>query len=172
MAQIGLIVLGSFLAVITSLVVEYVRIRVSEGRNKRFIRSLLKSEISFLVEILDRVAETGRFGRIPMTTVNTVNIMRQGFDRNRDLTILLKEESFRRDLFDFYNQLAAVTSEAQDIESAASQPPYVSDETLQQVVKDDRARLNTKFGDLANRGRSILQRIDSQYAGAQPGVDT
>ncbi len=163
MGQIGLIVLGSLLAVITSLVVDYVRIRVSEGRSKHLIRSLLKNEVMFLIEILERLSdEAGRFGYIPITTVNTVNSMRQGFDRNRDWTILLREESFRRDLFDFYNQLAAATGEALGIENLALYPQYVSNPQYQQWVKDGRVRLATKFVDLTNRGRSILQRLDSQ----------
>ncbi len=163
MGQIGLIVLGSFLAVMTSLVVEYVRIRMSEGRGKRLLRSLLKSEVAFLIEILERVTdETGRLGYIPLITLNTVDSMRQGFDRNRDWTILFKEESFRRDLFDFYNQLASGTREAQGIEGLAIGPQYISNPQYSQWIRDGRARLTTKFGDLANKGRSILQRLDKQ----------
>ncbi|MCH7922452.1 MAG: hypothetical protein IH975_05395 [Nitrospinae bacterium] len=155
--SVGLIVLGSILALITSVVVEYLRFRYSDRRSKRLIQELLKGEIPTIISIIGTLTdETEKLGYIPLTRINEISIARAGFDRNRDWLILFKEEGFRRDLHDFYLDLVRICSDAQGIEALVTQGQYTD------YIKERRPQLVGKFRSLAATGQSLLTRLDAQ----------
>ena len=159
MEQVGLVVLGAVLALMTSIVVEFIKIQLSALRTKKLFKSLLKIDIPSILSSIDRLVEDyGKLGYIPILAINQIDASRQGYDRNRDWIILFGEENFQRDLISFYQQLSAVSSQANVLESL----PLQHQQQNTDFVTRQRQELVAQFRDIAGRGRELLQRIDRQ----------
>jgi hypothetical protein len=162
MIQVLLIVLGSVLALMTGVAAEFIKYRISEARNKRLLKSLLRDEIPGIIMAIEGlVNETPTFRYIPLTRVAEIDNTRIGFDRNRDWLILFREESFRRDLFRFYLNLNSACQEARAVESLVSLPQFQEPQG-QTFIREGRDRVLNRFRDLVNLGRNLLGRIDGQ----------
>lgn len=155
--EVALVVLGSVLALSASIVTEVMRNRLVDRRAKRHLRSLLKIEIPTILSTIDRlVADQGNLGFIPILIINEVDAARQGYDRNRDWIILFRDEGFRRDLIEFYQQLSVACREASGLETLALQTQFTD-----QMARR-RPEIIARFRDIATRGRDVLRRIDEQ----------
>lgn len=157
MEQVALIVLGSVLALSTSLAVEAVRMRLVDRRMKGLLLTLLKIEIPTILNTIDRLVEDhGKLGYLPILMMNEIEAARQGYERNRDWIVLFRDEAFRRDLIEYYQQLSVVTREAQGLEGLAGQAQFG------EYVVRRRPEIVARFRDVAARGRDVLQRLDRQ----------
>ena len=157
MEQVGLIVLGAVLALMTSVVVEFVKIWLNDRRTKKQFRNFIKMDIPSMQASIDRlVQDTAKLGFIPVIILNELDAIRQGYDRLRHWVILFKEDKFQRDLIDYYKRLHSTTVQANLLESQVAHPQHAS------FVQSQRTVLVAEFRDIATRGRDLLQRIDIQ----------
>lgn len=116
-----------------------------------------------IVETIERLTnDTRTLGYFPLLILTSLDTARQGFDRNRDWTIMFKEESFRQDLFAFYQELNIASRAAQALEGYAASPQYAVGTEGHQYLVNQRNALITKFGELVAKGRSLIGRIDTQ----------
>lgn len=163
MKDVLLIVLGSVLALMTSFIVEIVKGRIADNRTRRLLRSLLKAELPAVIAVIERlVDEAHQRSFIPLVRVIEIDNTRQGFDRNRDWSILFKDDLFRRDLFEFYGQLHLLSQEARNLEGLPYDRQFMALPTAPTHIADERQRVIAKYRDLAGKGRSVVVRIDSQ----------
>ena len=101
--EVWLVVLGAALALTTSVVMEFIRLSVTQRRVRALLSGLLRDEIEMISDILNDLADdTRNLGYIPLIRLNDIVTARQGFDRNRDWVILYRDEKLRRHLFNFY----------------------------------------------------------------------
>lgn len=118
MEQVGLIVLGAVLALMTSDVVEFVKIWLNDRRTKKQFRNFIKMDIPSIQASIDRlVQDTAKLGFMPVIILNELDAIRQGYDRLRHWVILFKEDKFQRDLIDYYQRLRSTSVQANLLES-------------------------------------------------------
>jgi hypothetical protein len=160
--DVAKIVLGAVLAIITTLLVEIARFQITERRSKRLFRTLLRFELPDIAQVIDRLVEDiGRVHFFPFTRLNEIDGARQGFDRNRDWVVILRDNTARRDVYEFYRELQSALFEARGVENFAVSPTYQQDPVRHQpFVTEERTRLTDRFRDLAGRARNLFARID------------
>lgn len=161
MRDIGLIILGSILALITSFTMVWVQTWIHERRTRRLLRDLLSNEIHAINEFIELLLnETPLRGFIPIQRLSEIQNARQGYDRNRDWMILFGNDALRRDVFNFYGRLNITCGEAQGLEAWALYPQNVPNPMLVGQIATRRQALVAAFQDLLNLGRNIVTRLE------------
>lgn len=156
-ASVPYIVLGAFLAVITSLIVEIVRHWIGTSRGKRVFKTFLGFEIPEMCAVMDRLIEDFNRQRfMPFTRLTELESARQGFDRNRDWIIAFKDNTIRRDIFDFFRDVSRYLADARGVENFAVSPVYLANVAVHLPnVTNERQQIISQFGRLAARGRTL-----------------
>ena len=116
---VGLIILGSALALIGSIVVEFVRGWVSDRRKRRTVVGILLGEIeSIVVGLRAAVGAASEYeaSEMPISEIQPfVEIVRgalRRLDHYRDGILLIKEEKVRQDLLFFLRVVEALSAES------------------------------------------------------------
>ncbi len=157
MYEVGLIVLGAVLAISTSVVTEFVRLTITQRRIRALLTTLLRDEIEEITKLLDRLGdEITKFGYIPFQRLNDIAAARQGFDRNRDWVILYKDESLRRKLFNFYQEVGRIGSDALTLENAKARPEITSAPGWVKYYDDTKSSIVSKVSNLSTRGQNLV----------------
>jgi hypothetical protein len=152
------IVLGAAIALVTSVVVEYVRLRLADARTRRLLRALLNIEIPTICVAIDAlVTSFNQLAVLDPLNLLQIQATRQGYDRNRDWIILFREDAFRNELIRFYLRLLTAHQDAVGVENFATLPMAQA-----AFVATRRANIITEFRDIAVQGRALLQRLDRQ----------
>ena len=157
MNEVGLIVLGAVLAMATSVVMEFVRQSVTQRRIRALLTSLLRDEIESITGFLERLAEDiTRFGYIPFQRLTDIAAARQGFDRNRDWIVLYKDESIRRQLFKFYQEVGRVGGNAWTLENLKAKPEVTSAAGWVAYYDDGKKNIVIDASNLSSRGQNLV----------------
>src|SRR5262245_1088684 len=156
--QVGSVVLGAIIALATSLAVEVGRAYLGDRRARGRFKLLLGIELPIILAIVDRlVQDHADRGFIPIPLLHQIDSARQSYDKNRDWVIVLDDGVLRRDLMDFYQQLAAVTLEANSLEQLIANP---GDPKAITWAMGRRPETVARFRDVATRGRALLDRLN------------
>ena len=151
------LVVGALIALTTSLILEYVRLRLADARTKRLLKSLLGIEIPSICAAIDAlVTSFNQLGYLGVLGLVQIQSARQGYDRNRDWIVLFRESAFRTDLIRFYQRLLSAHQDALGLETFAMLPMAQA-----AFVARRRAGLIVEFRDIAVQGRAILQQLDA-----------
>ena len=157
MYEVGLIVLGAVLAMATSVVMEFVRLGINQKRIRVLLTSLLRDEVEEITKLLDSLGdEITKFGYIPFSRLNDIAAARQGFDRNRDWVTLYKDESLRRKLFNFYQEVARICGDALMLENAKVKPEITSNPDWEKYYNDTKSSIVSKVSNLSTRGQNLV----------------
>ena len=105
--SVGLVVLGSVLGAALALgggiAVEAWRIRRDDRRKALLIKFILQQEIPQINRLIDSVLPSIEKGEwFPTAPIQSIHRMLQGFDRNREWIVVIKDEGFRKAIFNYY----------------------------------------------------------------------
>src|SRR5262249_16537884 len=118
-SEVSLIVLGAMLALMTSVVVEVVKIYLADRRGRKRFRLLLRLDLATITDLIDRIVqEAGKAGFMRTDLLLELAAARQGYERNRNGVVLLSD-SLRGEVMECYRQLAAMTRDALFLEQTA-----------------------------------------------------
>lgn len=149
-------ILGAVLAIATSLFVKLWEFWITDRRTKERLKLLLKGEIRSICETIDRLRSDSA-AYIALIRVIEINALRQGFDRNSDWVVIMKEHEFKKDLMEWYKDLGVACLQSNVVETAP-----IGDVPTEATRGNERQRLLQKFADLATNGRHLLERIERQ----------
>jgi len=156
--QVGLVVLGAVLALMTGIAVEIVRGAITQRRIRKLLSTLLVDEVQSLIDIFKKLTDdTQKLNFIPLIQVNQIASARQGFDRNRDWIILYRDEGLRRQLFKFYLDVGVVGTECHALESLKSSEKF-KDEWITYYDKE-KSNLMTKANSLISEGTNLVSEL-------------
>ncbi len=160
--EVGLVVLGAVLAMATSVVMEFVRQSITQKKIRALLTSLLRDEVESINDLLDRLAEDiTQFGYIPFQRLNDIAVARQGFDRNRDWIVLYKDESLRRKLFKFYQEVGRVGGSAVILENAKDRPEMTSAVGWGDYYDDGKKNIVSDARTLSSRGQTLVTNLEA-----------
>ena len=151
---VGLVVLGSVLALGTSFALEWWRTRRADRRKVLLLKRFLKHEIPLIIKLNNGVISTlETHRRFTRTGVQSINRSRQGFDRNREWVTLIedKDKELRQEIFEYFSivdVLCYLLEELTELTSEVDTP----EEAIQSYIMMSRPFIEA--------GESLLERLD------------
>jgi hypothetical protein len=163
MERVWLVVLGAVLALITSVVTEYVRFRVSDDRSKRTFRTVIAfmlPEIAGVLEQLLQDAATG--GVILLGRLDELNSVRALYDKYFEQMLSFKDVPDRREIYDTLDKLSVASANARIVEGIASMQAQAaqSNPAVANSVTTRRRELVEEFRNLNGRIPGLKAQVD------------
>lgn len=156
--NVGLVILGSILALGTSFAIEVWRNRRADRRKVFLLKNLLRNEIPVIINIVEAVLRVGKEdGHFPAGILKSIYSAREGFDRHREWIVLIKDNNLRQELFNFYCLVDATCREAEWFEALIEQAPPG---TRKGPTIERRDLIIQQYESIIERGEGLLKRIE------------
>ena len=151
--SVGLVVLGSFLALGTSFAMEVWRTRRADRRKVLLLKRFLQHEIPLMIKMVNAVLSGLEERHPPLkSAVQSINSSRQGFERNREWVTLIEDEELRQDIFGYFSMINFLCHGLEEVAEQAASEEGLSVEGMQLFIMLSRASVET--------GEGLLKRLD------------
>lgn len=114
------IVLGSFLAFITSLVSEYIKSKQKSKNDRKDCKIILKLELKSIVDSIGRLLEDyGRKQFYTFVIINELDLKVQRLDKVRDKVVYIKNDYKKEEILSVFNDIYIFATDVRSLESIA-----------------------------------------------------
>lgn len=159
------VVLGAFLALATSLVLEYLKQYNKEKSLRNNYKTVLKLELKHLISIIDKLIEDyGSKTFFSFGILDQLDRNLQRLESSRKDTIYLKEESKKEEILTYINDVLVIASDIRGNEN------YGFKEVIGELSEDKNRRLeycsrhrqmySLRTVDMKRRGQDIIDYLD------------
>ena len=150
--SVGLVVLGSVLALGTSFALEWWRTSRADRRKVLLLKRFLQQEIPIIINMVNDILSTVEEHRLlPKAAAQTINRSRQGFDRNRECVTLIEDKELRQEIFDYFSMTDVLCYVLEEVAELSSK---------EGVSEEDIQSLTINSGHFVEIGESLLGRLD------------
>ncbi|MEW5701885.1 MAG: hypothetical protein AB1792_06620 [Candidatus Zixiibacteriota bacterium] len=138
---------------------EFLRLKIGDWRSKRLFRELIKRESDTIARTIAQITkDVPNLQYIPFGSLDDIDSATFRFESNRGWLFLLKQESYRAQLVDFFQNVRSACREARGNEqwaqSAQPQQP--------QQVRDRRNGFVARFQNLVSQSQDIVSNLPKQ----------
>jgi hypothetical protein len=162
------VVLGSFLAFITSLVSEYIKSRQKSRSDKKDCKIILKLELKSIVDSINRLLEDyGRKQFYTFVILNELDLKIQRLDKVRDKVVYIKNDYKKEEILFVFNDIYIFATDVRGLENNAFGTTNISGpgEVIpwnHDMYKSQRQMLAVKSVDLKRKIQDLIFYFDNK----------